>query len=29
MSTDGTAFVQSGEEAKNASLTFGEEEEFM
>jgi hypothetical protein len=28
-STDGGAFVQSGEEAKNASLTFGAEEEFM
>ncbi len=28
-STDGGAFVQSGEEAKNASLQFGTEEEFM
>jgi hypothetical protein len=28
-STDGGAFVQSGEEAKNASLTFGVAEEFM
>ncbi len=28
-STDGGAFVQSGEEAAGASLTFGAEEEFM
>lgn len=28
-STDGGAFVQSGLETNNASLTFGEEEEFM
>jgi hypothetical protein len=28
-STDGGAFVQSGEEAKNGSLTFGEAQTFM
>jgi hypothetical protein len=28
-STDGSAFVQSGEEAKGATLTFGAEQEFM
>jgi len=28
-STDGGAFVQSGEEAKNAKLTFGAAQEFM